>query len=417
MAETLTDKPSDEMKHEPLWQNRDFLLLWSGQAVSVLGTGISGIALPLLMLALTGSPAQAGLLVATGSLPYLVFGLPAGALVDRWNRKTVMIACDLLRFVAAGSVPLAYVAGRLSVAQLFIVALVSGTAWVFFSIANTAAILNVVPKEQLAQATGLGSSSAWGASVFGPGLGGFIINLARNTTIGATLAYLVDSFSYLASVLSLTLIRIRFQQERSPARSTSIRADIVEGLSYLRQQNTVRILAWLGLASSLFSSPAYLAIIVLARTDLHVDARTIGLIFSIASVAGLLGSFIASSVQARLRLGHIIVGALIIQSLSMVLLATSISPVMLVLGWGLISISLPIDGVAQITYRLSLIPDNFQGRVGSLFQLLFIGGAALGTAAGGLLLTVVGPRIELAVVALCTGALAATISFTAVRRA
>src|SRR5579863_8814662 len=102
----------------PLWRNRDFLLLWSGQTFSTLGTNVSSLALPLLVLALTHSPAQAGLLTAMRLLPYLLFSSPAGALIDRWDRKAVMIRCDLIRWLALGSVPLAFSLGHLTLIHL-----------------------------------------------------------------------------------------------------------------------------------------------------------------------------------------------------------------------------------------------------------------------------------------------------------
>jgi len=128
------DDPAIAAPVRPLWRNRDFILLWSDQTVSTLGTSMSLLALPLLALALTRSPAQAGFLAAVQSLPYLVFSLPAGALIDRWDRKRVMIRCDAARFIVYGSVPLAYVLGHLTIAQLYLVALVGGTAFVFVTI-------------------------------------------------------------------------------------------------------------------------------------------------------------------------------------------------------------------------------------------------------------------------------------------
>src|SRR5581483_5940714 len=104
-----------------LWRNLDFLLLSSGQIVSVLGSRISSLALPLFVLALTHSPAQAGFLQALDMLPWLLFSLPLGALLDRWNRKTVMILCDVVRLLALGSVPAAFFLGHLSIVQLYII--------------------------------------------------------------------------------------------------------------------------------------------------------------------------------------------------------------------------------------------------------------------------------------------------------
>src|SRR5216110_3283526 len=98
-----------------LWRNRDYMLLWSGQTVSTLGSGISTIAFPFLILGLTGSPALAGIAGALRSLPYLFLSLPVGALIDRWNRKWVMILCDVGRAIALGSIPFAVVLGHLTI--------------------------------------------------------------------------------------------------------------------------------------------------------------------------------------------------------------------------------------------------------------------------------------------------------------
>jgi len=216
-----------------LWRNRDFLLLWSGQAVSSLGDQVSGLALPLLVLALTGSSAQAGLVLAASLLPYLALSLPAGVLVDRWDRKRVMIRCDVARVVALGSVPLAYHIGRLTTAQLYAVALVEGAAAVFFSLAETAALPRVVSRARLTEAAALNATADGAATVVGPGLAGLIIGLARGTVAGAALAYLVDSLSFLVSAVSLGAIRVPFQKERASRTGRSLRAELAEGLRYL----------------------------------------------------------------------------------------------------------------------------------------------------------------------------------------
>src|SRR5947209_7686412 len=107
-----------------LWRNHDFLLLWGGQVVSATGSQVSLLAFPWLILAISGSPAQAGLIAAIRSIPYILFGLPAGALVDRWNRKRVMILCDTGRALALGSIPIAFALGHLTTLQLYIVSFI-----------------------------------------------------------------------------------------------------------------------------------------------------------------------------------------------------------------------------------------------------------------------------------------------------
>src|SRR2546423_6916008 len=121
----------------PLWRNRDFLLLVSGQAVSSVGSQTSLVAFPLLVLALTNSPAEAGLMTALRGLPYALFCLPAGALVDRWDRKRVMILCDIGRAIAFLSIPVALILHHLTYVQLYSVALIEGTLFVFFNLAES----------------------------------------------------------------------------------------------------------------------------------------------------------------------------------------------------------------------------------------------------------------------------------------
>src|SRR5215470_19329598 len=116
-----------------LWRNRDYVLLWSGQMVSSIGTQVSMLAFPLLVLAITHSPAQAGIVAALRGLPYALFILPAGALIDRWDRKRVMILCDTGRALALGSIPLALALGQLTLVQLYLVSLIEGTLFIFFS--------------------------------------------------------------------------------------------------------------------------------------------------------------------------------------------------------------------------------------------------------------------------------------------
>src|SRR5437588_9667230 len=127
-----TASPSRRLR--PLWRNRDFILLWSGQVVSTVGTRVTGVAFPLLVLAQTHSPAKAGLVGFAQTLPYMLFYLPTGALVDRWNRKHVMLVADAGRALALGSLGLALALHTFLLAQIIAVAFVEGTLFVFFSL-------------------------------------------------------------------------------------------------------------------------------------------------------------------------------------------------------------------------------------------------------------------------------------------
>ncbi len=393
-----------------LWRNRDFVLLWSGQAISVLGTRVSGLALPLLVLATTHSAAQAGLITSARMAPYLVLGLPAGALVDRWNRKTVMIVGDLARCIALGSVPFAWILGHLSLAQLYLVALVQGTAFVFFNVAEIAALPNVVPAEDLPRAAALDSLAGSAGSLVGPGLAGAIISAARTTAAGAVLAYLVDSVTYLVSVASLAFIRVPFQGKRSAGEVASLRSQIAEGLRFLWANRSLRALAAASWTLSFLYAGVPLAMIVLARDHLHASARAIGLVFSLSAVGGIIGAAIAPRIQARLGLRKVIVCSIALQALFTPVVGLAGSTAVMTLGWALVFLLDPVFGTVSSSYRLAITPDTVQGRVQSIYRLGAYGAEPLGAALSGVCLELISPRAEIlavaAAAALCAVAMA-----------
>src|SRR6266446_9616017 len=191
-----------------LWRIRDYVLLWSGQMVSSIGTQVSLLAFPLLILAITHSPAQAGIIAALRGLPYALFILPAGALIDRWNRKRVMFLCDTGRALALGSIPVAILLGHLTIVQLYIVSLVEGTLFTFFNLAETACLPHVVAKQQLPAAAAQNSIVDSTSGLIGPSLGGVLYG------IGRAIPFLTDAITYGLSVLSLFFIKAKFQEER-----------------------------------------------------------------------------------------------------------------------------------------------------------------------------------------------------------
>jgi MFS family permease len=155
----------------PLHRQREYMLLWGSQVVSNFGAHASGIIYPLLILALTGSPAQASWATALRIVPYLLLSLPVGALIDRWDRRRVMLACHVGRAAVVASLPVAMVAGVLTVQQIYVVAVLEGVLMVFFNIAETAALPRVVPLVQLPQATAQNQAGFAAASIAGPALG------------------------------------------------------------------------------------------------------------------------------------------------------------------------------------------------------------------------------------------------------
>ncbi len=367
----------------PLWLNLNYMLLWSGQMVSSVGTRVSMLAFPLLVLAITHSPAQAGLIAALRGLPYALFILPAGALIDRWNRKRVMILCDTGRALALGSIPVALLLGQLTIVQLYIVSLVEGTLFTFFNLAETACLPHVVAKEQLPAAAAQHMVIDSASGLIGPSIGGAFYS------IGRAIPFLTDAISYGVSVLSLFFIKVKFQEERE---HTTIRlwADIKEGVSWLWHQPLIRFIALLtgGMVAPVVGYG--LILIVLAQGQ-HASSFTIGLIFACGGIGSILGALIVAPLQKRFSFGQLMIASTWIWALTWLLFAIAPNPFMLGVATALSFIIVPIYMSVQFGYRLALIPDHLQGRVNSIFRLIAFGSEPIGLAVTGVLLQVIGP--------------------------
>ncbi len=384
----LATKEATEPKGPtPLWRNRDFMLLWSGQLVSSVGSRVSLLAFPLLILAITHSPAQAGLIAALRGIPYALFVLPAGALIDRWDRnwdrKRVMILCDSGRALALGSIPLALIFGHLTIVQLYIVSLVEGTLFTFFNLAETACLPRVVSKEQLSTAVAQNMVIDSTSGLLGPSLGGALYS------IGRAIPFLTDAISYAASVLSLFFIKTKFQEERNPA-PIRLWADIREGLSWLWHQPLIRFIALLTGGITMPVVGYALILIVLAQGQ-HASSFAIGLIFACGGIGSIVGSLLVTPLAKRFSFPQLMIGSTWVWALTWLLFAIAPNPFILGVVTSLSFIIVPIYTSVQFGYRLALIPDHLQGRVNSVFRLMAFGGEPIGLAVTGVLLQAIGP--------------------------
>jgi len=390
--------------HGALWRNRDYMALWSGQLISVLGNRISEISLPLLILALTGSLAQAGTVAALLGLPYLLFGLLAGVLIDRWNRKHTMLACEAISGMATGTIPLALWTGRFSMPQLYVVALVTGTAFVFFNVAEIAALPSIVSEHQLPAAVGQNQATFSLGGVVGPPLAGFLFQLAR------PLPFLTDALSYAVSFLSLVAARVPFAAEGTASRR-SLRVELWEGMTWLWGHPSIRGLTLLTASSNLLTGGFTLLIILLAQRH-HASPATIGGIFAVASAAAVVGSALAPRFFRRLSVGQISVGFFWLSTALYPLYLLAPNAVALSLINGAAFLVGPIYNVATITYRLRSVPDELQGRVNSAARALALGANPIGAAATGIVLQAAGVTVMVWVLVLGTALLALAASLT-----
>jgi len=381
MSTSLKDTLEQTKQRMKLWHNKNFLLLLSGQGISAIGTQVSQLAFPLLVLALTHSPVQTGLMTALRGLPYVLFCLPAGALVDRWPRKTVMLVCDCGRALAMGSIPLAMITGTLTLWQIYLVALIEGTLFTFFQMAESAILPHIVSKEQLAEAAGqnevLGSLSI----LLGPSLGGILYSFSN------MVPFLGDAVSYACSVISLCFMHIPIEQT-TPTRRHLLR-EIQEGLDWLWHNPVVRFCAVLT-GGLVISSIGFILILIVLGEQQHASPCVIGLIFGSGGIGSVVGAMLASPLQKRFGFARVMIASTWIWALSWLLYAFAPTPLLLGLANGLNYTIVPIFMVTQYSYRLALIPDHLQGRVNSVFRLIAFGGQPIGLAITGALIQAIG---------------------------
>jgi MFS family permease len=368
----------------PLRHNRDFLLLWTGSAVSILGSRASGMAYPLLVLALTGSVVDAGLVGFVTMLPILLFQVPAGMLVDLRDRKRVMIWCDVLRALVIASIVVALAAGRLTLPHILLVGVVEGTLSVAHGLAASAAVPHVVHPSQLTVALSRNEARERGAMMLGQPLGGILFG------IGRAVPFLFDAVTYLVSLVTLLMIRKDFQAPRAGERKR-MRTELTEGVRWLARQPFLRTTTLLVAGSNLLFQALFLTVIVIAG-DIGASPGAIGFMFGIASVGGVLGSLVAPAAERRLSMRVVIIGVNWVWALLVPLVLVARDPYLLGAVYALMCFAGPVWNVVISAYQLAVTPDGIRGRVLGAASMVAFGAIPLGSLAGGLLLGSVGTR-------------------------
>jgi MFS family permease len=364
----------------PLRRNRDFLLLWSGSAVSGLGSNATNVAYPLLVLALTGSPFAAGLTGFVALLPQLLFQLPAGALVDRLNRRLVMIWCDLLRGMAIGSIVVALLIHQLHLPQILVVGFVECTLSVCYRLAASAAVPNVVHRSQLTAAFARNEARTRGAAMAGQPLGGVLFGLGR------AIPFLFDALSYVVSLVTLLLIRKEFQAARSHGRK---RGELTEGIRWLWRQPFLRTTAFLVSGSNLLFQALFLTVIVITR-DHGASPSAIGLMFGMTACGGMVGSLVAPVLRRRVSMKAVVIGVNWVWAVLTPLVLVAPNPYLIGTAYAMMSFAGPLWNVAIAAYELAITPDRIRGRVLAASGIVAAGAVPAGSLIGGLLLDRVG---------------------------
>jgi hypothetical protein len=369
--------------------NRDFLLLWSGAGISFLGSRVSAFAYPLIVLWVSGSPSAAGLITFAAQLPYLVVQLPAGVLVDRWDRRRLMLACDLGRFLAVGSIPLVLMLHGLSLVQLGLVAFVEGSLTVVYRITERAAVPSVVPKGQLTTAVARNEAREQGAGLLGQPAAGVLV------TVTLWAPFLFTAIAHAFALVTVLGIR-RALQEPQPDPSDAVAdgrpaarrpvAEVVEGLVWMWHHRFARAAAGLIAVSNLLFQVLLMTVLVIIKNQGGTEAIA-SVVYVVSGIGGLLGALTATWWIRRVALHVLVIGANVVWALLVPFTAVAPGPVALGALYGVMAMVGAVWTVAVSAYLVRIVPDHLRGRVTSVATLLAYGPLAFGSLLGGFALS------------------------------
>ena len=352
------------------------MLLWWGQTLSQLGSQTSTVAYPLLILALTGSAAKAGVVGLAKWLPLAVFSLPAGALADHLDRKRLMITTDAIRLAGAASIVVALWLGRPPYLQIVLVAFLDGAMFVTSYVTERGALARVVPAAQVQDAVAQNEARYFGAGILGPPLGGALFAAAR------ALPFLADAVSFLCSMTATSLTRARFQT--GSAEQAGLRAGLTDGFSWLRRQPFFRTTAALfALGNPVFAGLTLLAILLAQRHG--ASSAAIGAMFAVVGAGGLLGASVAGRIRRRLTARAVITGGQWVMLVSVLLLLVVHEALLIGLLVAAAEFVTPTANSIVAGSRVAVTPDRLQGRVaavtaGAAMSLAWLGPLAVGFA-------------------------------------
>lgn len=383
-----------------LWRHPDFLKLWAGQTISVVGSQVTVLALPTIaILQLHASAAQVGLLASLQRLAFPVLALFAGVWIDRLRRRPLLIAADGLRATALLSVPVVAAVGALSLLQLYAVAAILGIGTVIFDIAYLAYVPTLVGRTELVEANTKLEVSFSGSSLTGPALAGGLIQL-----VGAAQALLADALSFLVSVATIAWIRPPEPSPRLQGQSRrSVMAEIRDGIQLVFGNPILRSMALMLTVGAIGFHLVDPALYLFAYRAVHLTPGVLGLIFAAGGVGAILGTLLVGAVVRLLGLGATLV-------------VTNLAIGVAFVGWSLALIGPPIPilaasefligitdsiyNISQVSLRQSVTPDQLQGRMTATLRTMFWGAWPLANLAGGVLAGAVGATLTIVIGAL-----------------
>jgi MFS family permease len=379
------------------------MLLQAGQLLSTFGSSMSSIAYPLLVLALTGSAAKAGYVGAAQFTPMLLFNLPAGVLVDRVDRRRVMIAADVVGAASVGALGALVLTHHAPFWAIVVVAFVDSSAAVFFRAGQSGAFRAVVPLAQLPAAASVTQARAAAVRLAAPPVGGFLFG------VGRAIPFLADAASYAFSSASVLLMRTRFQEERERDEAP-LRERFAEGLSFLSRVPFLRTTMVMIAASNLSVTAVQLTVIVLAKRH-GLSSASIGAFVALVGATTLLGSLASPLLRRFLSLRAILLSEFW-AGLAYLPFFVWPSVYVLAVAFAVQAFCFPNTDSAVAAYWYALTPDRLVGRVMSVSNTIRVLAVPLGPLSAGLLLSHASARTTIAIFTGWTLAAAVVGTFT-----
>ncbi len=372
--------------YKSLWRHADFLQLWGGQTVSLFGSQISLLAIPLTaVLILNATALQMGLLTATEAVPYLLFGLVAGVWVDRLRRRPILIVADVGRFIVLSLIPLAHLLGILRIELLYLLAFLVGTLSIFFDVAYRSYLPSLIDREQLVEGNSKLELSRSAGEIVGPGLAGALIQVFT-----APVAILVDAFSFLVSAFSLVWIRWHEEVPKVEEQGKGLWNEILAGLRFVLGEPMLRALTGGFATLTLFNSMLEAVFILYLTKEIGIKPATLGLIFAIGSTGFVLGALLTDKLTRWLGIGLTLLFAPFVLGASDLLIPLAgLIPLfalpLLGVAQLLFGLARPVFSINQISLRQTITPERLLGRMNASVSFVVFGIPTVGALLGGLL--------------------------------
>ena len=387
-----------------LWRNREFNLLWVSQSLSDLGNAISSLAVPLLVLELTHSPVQAGLVGTVGLVVMLLCRLPAGVLADRVDRRRLMLTCDAVRLVAYLVLGFVVLDGKASIAAVIAVVVVASAGTALFGTAEHSSLRNIVAPSQLPAAVARNEARSYGTGLAGPPLGGLLFGLGRS------LPFFGDALTFLASFIGVALVQRPLQQPRAgkPAGNASA---LAEGFRFVFRNPFLRAVLLIAAPLNLAISGIIFTIIVTLQRH-QTPPAVIGTVETVVAAGGLLGALVAPALQRRLPLPSLIRGICWAACGFLAISALLTSSVLAAVPVAIAVFLGPASNAALFGHQAAITPDRLQGRVVSVVIVVATSAAAVAPLLAGVLIAAFGSPVAILVFSAAVGgsAIAATLS-------